>query len=175
MESLPGKDVNWTADINVELPINYFDGGPGGLGKSVKAQTTIDFFTKIVKQRGDNEALHFEVNEVWQSLTWNQYYSLVMQFAKACEAFGITQRKAVNIFSCNSWQWVVSYLGAVFHNNIATGVYATTNAEGCIYQANHSEAEVIIVDTVEKLRLIVSILHKCPQVKVVAAWGLEDN
>ena len=98
-----------------------------------------------------------------------------MSFAKSLEAFGITQRKAVNMFSANSWQWVVAYMGAIFHNNIASGIYATTNAEGCVYQSNHSEAEVIIVDNIEKLRLYVSILDKCPSVKVVAAFGLEGN
>lgn len=35
------------------------------------------------------------------------------------------------------------------YNTIVSGVYPTNNADACLYQAEHSEAELIVVDSIE--------------------------
>ena len=40
-----GKNKIWTADINVELPINMYG---DGLGKTIEPETIVDFFTRTV-------------------------------------------------------------------------------------------------------------------------------
>ncbi len=47
----------------------------------------------------------------------------------------------------NSPEWVISFFGSIYHNNIASGVYSTNGPDACSYQSEHSEAEVIVVDT----------------------------
>jgi len=80
--------------------------------------------------------------------TWNEYYSDVIAFAKSMMALGVTERKSVNIMGHNAPEWVIAFLGGIFANCVSSGVYATNLPEACLYQAEHSEAEVIIVDSI---------------------------
>ena len=71
----------------------------------------------------------------------------------------------------NSPEWAIAYVGSIFHNNIVTGVYITNGPAACQYQAEHSEAEVIVVDTLEQLKIYMGILSSLPRTKAVVAWG----
>jgi long-chain-fatty-acid--CoA ligase ACSBG len=86
---------------------------------------------------------------------------------------GADERKAVNIMGINSPEWAIAFYGAIFNNNVITGVYITNGATACQYQAQNSEAQVIIVDNLEQLKLYMSIIDKLPEVKAIVAWGLD--
>ena len=62
---------------------------------------------------------------------------------------GVNERKSVNIMGHNAPEWPISFIGGILYNCIASGVYPTNNADACLYQADHSEAEVIVVDSIE--------------------------
>ena len=47
----------------------------------------------------------------------------------------------------NSPEWVIAAFGSLFNNCVFSGVYITNGSDACHYQADHSEAEVIVVDT----------------------------
>jgi long-subunit acyl-CoA synthetase (AMP-forming) len=47
----------------------------------------------------------------------------------------------------NSPEWVIAFIGGVMYNCVGTGIYSTNAAEACLYQADHSEAEIICVET----------------------------
>ena len=54
-------------------------------------------------------------------------------FARSLHVLGIKERSGVNIMGANSPEWIISYLGAVSHNHVVSGVYGTTGSEGCAY------------------------------------------
>ena len=81
--------------------------------------------------------------------TWKQYYDEIVSFSKSLHQLGIEERKAVNIMGFNSPEWAISFYGSIFHNNVVSGVYITNGAAACQYQAEHSEAQVVVVDTLE--------------------------
>lgn len=60
-------------------------------------------------------------------------------------------------------------MGAVLNNLVGTGIYITNAPEACYYQADHSEAEIICVETNDQLKRF--DLSKLPRVKAVAVWG----
>ena len=78
--------------------------------------------------------------------TWTQLAHDVSTFSKACMKVGAEQRAGVNILGFNSPEWYIAYLGAICANYIAAGVYTTNGTEACTYVAEHSEAEVIVVE-----------------------------
>jgi len=47
----------------------------------------------------------------------------------------------------NAPEWTIAFIGGVFANLVSSGVYITNGPESCLYQAEHSEAEVIVVDS----------------------------
>ena len=105
--------------------------------------------------------------------TWNEYYNDVISFAKAMYAVGVNERKGLNITGFNAPEWTIAFLGAIFCNCISSGVYATNGPDACLYQAEHSEAEIIVVDGVSQLKKYESILHKLPNVKAIVVYNVE--
>lgn len=63
--------------------------------------------------------------------TWQEYYEDTVSFAKSLHALGVTERAAVNIMGFNAPEWLIAWHGAMFHNNVASGVYSTNGAEAC--------------------------------------------
>ena len=81
--------------------------------------------------------------------TWKQFYDDSASFAKSLSRLGVDPRKAINICGFNSAEWAISFFGGIMHNNVVSGVYTTNGADACLYQAQHSDAQVIVVDTLD--------------------------
>lgn len=50
-------------------------------------------------------------------------------------------------FNCP--EWAIAFFGSIMHNQCVSGVYTTNGDDACRYQAEHSEAQVVVVDTIE--------------------------
>ena len=146
--STDGKNLWWTTDIDVELPIKVRQFGPG----SEPPMTIPDLFKRTTAKQGDKPAFYIERQGKVLSQTWNQFYKESESFAKAMSVVGVQERKSVLIMGHNSPEWVVSFMGGAMYNCIVSGVYPTNNAEACLYQAEHSEAELVVVDSIEQLK-----------------------
>ena len=105
--------------------------------------------------------------------TWREYYNDIVSFAKSLVSLGIDERKAVNIMGFNAPEWAIAFYGSVFHNNVVSGVYITNGPAACQYQAHHSEAQVVVLDTEQQLRTYVGLLDQLPEVRCVVAWGVD--
>ena len=73
----------------------------------------------------------------------------------------------------NSPEWAIAYYGSLMHNNVVSGVYTTNGADACQYQAQHSEAQVIVLETLNHLKTYMSIIDKIPEVKALVCWGID--
>lgn len=165
-----GKNLFWTTDINVELPIKM---PTSGLGSTIKPETIPAVFKRTVENRGTNAAMKVMRNKKELTWSWNQWYKESMQFAKAMEHLGVEERKAVNIMGFNSPEWAIALMGGIMHNNVITGIYTTNGPEACFYQAENSECQVVVVDTIDQLKLYLSIVDRLPEIKAIVVWGSE--
>ena len=83
---------------------------------------------------------------VW---SWNEYFRDAFAFARGLHHIGVDERKAVNIMGFNSPEWAIAFFGSIFHNNVVSGVYITNGPQACMYQAENSEAQVLVCDTLD--------------------------
>jgi len=97
-----------------------------------------------------------------------------MSFAKSLHKIGVDSRKSVNIMGFNCPEWAIAYYGSMMHNNVVSGVYTTNGADACQYQAEHSEAQVIVVETINHLKIYMSIIDQIPEVKALVCWGVDQ-
>jgi long-chain-fatty-acid--CoA ligase ACSBG len=86
-------------------------------------------------------------------------------FGKACIAVGASPRKSVNIIGFNSPQWGIAFKGAICANYISAGVYTTNAPDACLYVAEHSEADVIVLENKAQLKKYESVKDKLGFVK----------
>ena len=88
-----------------------------------------------------------------------------MNFAKALQEIGVSERSSVNIIGANSPEWVISFMGTIFANCLHCRVYTTNNEEACKYVAEHSEWEIVVCDSEQQLQKYLNVLRLLPRIK----------
>jgi long-chain acyl-CoA synthetase len=114
----------------------------------------------------------------WAPTNWSTYAGHVRQAAKALLAFGIKGGDVICILGNNRPEWCEMDLGAMCINAIPAGIYQTCSPEEIVYILNHSEAQIILVDTEAQWAKINSIRAEVPHLKrIVLMNGLsvEDD
>ena len=107
-----------------------------------------------------------------QTWTWDQYYADSMAFAKACAHLKVVEKSSVAVMGFNSPEWAISFSGGIMYNCVNTGIYLTNAPEACLYQVEHSEAEVVVVENLEMLnRFIKSGKDEIKRVKAFVVYG----
>ena len=71
----------------------------------------------------------------------------------------------------NSPEWAITFMGSIMNNNVNTGIYITNQADAILYQAQHSEAEVVVVESADHLKRFTCNLDKYDRVKAFVIWG----
>jgi len=170
LNSKDGKNVYWTTEINTELPIRM---PATGMVSQLKPSTISQHFVNQAKLSQTKPVLKVMRNNKEHVWNWIQLNKDCRNFAKALGRIGVDERKSVNIMGFNAPEWAISFYGTILHNNVVSGVYITNGDDACQYQAEHSEAQAIVVDTKEQLDIYMSILDKLPEVKAIVCWGVD--
>ena len=114
-------------------------------------KTVMEVIKTTVDNHGDKVALKFKKNDEWQELSWKEYYDNVLITARAFMALGLEKGKAISIIGSNCPQWFISDLAGIFAGAVPGGIYTTNSPEQCQYIAEHSEANIAIVENDEQL------------------------
>ena len=85
-------------------------------------------------------------------------------------AVGASERAGVNIIGFNSPEWNIAFYGAIGSNLIAAGVYTTNASDACLYVAEHSEAEIIVLEDKNQLKKYEQVIDKLKNVKAFVLW-----
>jgi len=129
--------------------------------------TVMDAFHKTVAICGNQSALKHKNDGRWQTLTWNDYYNQVYTTAKAFMALGLQAGKAVSILANNCPRWFISDLAAIFAGAIPGGIYTTSTSEQCHYIAEHSGANIVVVEDAAQLAKFDSLWPLLPDLKAI--------
>jgi long-chain-fatty-acid--CoA ligase ACSBG len=170
VNSTDGKNVFWTDNQDTELPIKM---PTSGIASAVQPYTIPEQLHATAAMRQNLPALKVMRNNKEQTWSWNQFVRDTRAFSKGLIKVGIDERKAINIMGFNAPEWAIAFFGSIFHNNVVSGVYITNTSQACLYQAQHSEAQILAVDTEEQLTLYMNIIDQLPEVKAIICWGIE--
>lgn len=136
--------------------------------------TVMDVMSDTVAKFGSNIALKHKRGGTWESMTWREYYHAVTITARAFMALGLEKGKAVNILGNNCPQWFISDLAAIFAGAVPGGIYATSSSEQCRFIAQHSEANIVVVEDAGQLAKIKSVWSDLPDLKAVVLMNGSD-
>jgi long-subunit acyl-CoA synthetase (AMP-forming) len=128
-----------------------------------------------VEKYGDRVALKYKENGEWQDTTWKDYYSQVQTTARAFMGLGLEKGKAISILGSNCPQWFVSDLAAIFAGAVPGGIYTTNSPEQCKYIAEHSEANIAVVEDAEQLAKLKKIKDQLPDLKAIVLMNGSDS
>lgn len=131
------------------------------------------FRTQVEKYR-DLPVFFTRVGNGWHSQTWAEFEEKVHDLACAFLAKGLTKGASVAILAGNLPEWTIVDIAAIAAGGVGVGIYPTSSAEQCEYIINHSDAEIVVVDTHAQLQKVLS--SNCPAVKeIIVVEGLKDT
>lgn len=163
-----GKNVHWTVDPSVELPIKISTDPKSVMSRPPK--TVMDVFNATVAACPDEPALRVRRNNKWQTLTWTGYRDSARAFAKACINAGHQRHEAVCIIGFNSPEWIVANIGAILAGGLASGIYTTNSAEATWYVAHHSDSSIAVAEDEGQVEKFLSTRDRLPRLKRVVQY-----
>lgn len=111
----------------------------------------------------------------WQSRSWAQYRSDVRLVAKGFIALGLEPGRAVTLIGFNCPQWLIADLAAIHAGGIPVGIYTTNSAEQCQYIAEHSDANIAVVEDREQLAKFLAIRDQLPLLRAIVLMHGDDH
>ncbi|KYQ58784.1 Long-chain-fatty-acid--CoA ligase ACSBG2 [Trachymyrmex zeteki] len=128
--------------------------------------------TRTAKLYPDHIALvsRLDINGKRTTYTFQEYESAVRIVAKAFLKLGLERYHSVCIIGFNSPEWFIAELATIYAGGIATGIYTTNSPEACQYCAEHSRADIIVVEDEKQLRKILQIKHNLPHLKAIVQY-----
>lgn len=119
------------------------------------------------------DVFYFRRDDDWQGISWNRFDQEAHDFATALLSLGLKKGGSVAILMGNVPEWPISDIGTIAAGGVGVGLYPTSSAEQCQYIINHSDAEIVLVDTRAQLEKILSIRRALPAVKTIVV--LDDT
>ncbi|XP_015517934.1 very long-chain-fatty-acid--CoA ligase bubblegum isoform X1 [Neodiprion lecontei] len=132
---------------------------PGLLAKT--ARENPDFPALVSREGVDGRRVTY---------TFKEYHNQVRIVARAFLKLGLERHHSVCILGFNSPEWFISDLAAIHAGGFASGIYTTNSAEACLYCAERSRANIIVVEDSKQLEKILAIKSKLPLLKAIVQY-----
>lgn len=124
------------------------------------------FRAQTAKYRG-RPVFYTRWSEGWSSQNWEDFEDKVHDFACALTAIGLSPGASVAILAGNVPEWTIADIGTIAAGGVGVGIYPTSSVEQCEYILRHSDAEFLVVDTLEQLGKIWKISSPLPKLRAI--------
>ena len=119
----------------------------------------------------DRTALAVKRDGVWVKWTYSEYIEDILTVAKAFIHLGLKKSHAVGILGFNNPEWHISNIAAVVAGGLATGIYTTNSPDAVRYVAEHSRANILVVENQEQLDKISTFREKLDHLETVIQFS----
>ncbi len=111
----------------------------------------------------------------WVDTSWAEHANIVSRVGRSLIALGVKHGDRVSILALSRQKWVQCDFATVNIGGVTVGIYPANLAVDCAYIINHSDSEVLFVDTDEQLQKILSIRPELPMLrKIIIFDGPSD-
>ena len=118
----------------------------------------------------DRTAISYKKSGVFLSLTYEEFYTRVLQLARGLCKAGMQPGDKVAIFSENRLGWAISDFGIQSGRGITVPIYATNTGEQAAYILNHCEAKIVFVSTKAQYEKLLEVKDQIPHVELVISY-----
>lgn len=119
------------------------------------------------RRRPDATAYLTHDGEGWQATSWKEYAGAARQAARALIALGVEKDDAVCILGFNRPEWTILANGAMMAGARPAGIYWTSAPPESAYILQHSEAPVLLVETLEQVEELEAVRRDCPDLRQI--------
>ncbi|XP_043946698.1 long-chain-fatty-acid--CoA ligase ACSBG2-like [Protopterus annectens] len=135
--------------------------------------TVHELFLQAVEKYGDFVAVASKKGEQWNKLTYKQYYAECRRAAKGFLKLGLERYHGVGILGFNSQEWFIADVAAILAGGFAVGIYTTNSPEACLYCAENSDCNILVVENQKQLKKILEVQDNIPNLKAIIVYSDE--
>jgi long-chain acyl-CoA synthetase len=137
---------------------------------------SIDRLRQRALNHPNDNAYHSLVNKRYQALSWAIYHERVRQFAKSLIACELSPHCKVAILGFNRLEWVLSAIGTQYAGGISVGVYPSSSDNEVAYVVDHSDAEILVVENLERYeRQVKNHIKQLAKIKLIILMSSEKT
>lgn len=118
----------------------------------------------------DRTAISYKKHGVYLSLTYEEFYTRVLQLARGLCKAGMQPGDKVAIFSENRLGWAISDFGIQCGGGISVPIYATNTGAQAAYILNHCGAKIVFVSTKAQYEKLLEVKDDLPEVELVISY-----
>ena len=111
----------------------------------MSVENTPQRLLRNAKEHANEPALSSPVNGDWETDTWAQFASYVIDISKALMALGFEKNDKLSIYSYNRKEWYGCYVAAQMTGGAGVGVYQTCSPEEVEWVVGNSDSKVVFV------------------------------
>ena len=178
-----GRDAKHGAEIttNLSIPTENKMSPENKVISFAGEDTPARLFRQRCNTWARQPALRHKRRGLWQSTSWEEYYSHVRSVGLAMKALGIGRGQVVCVLAENRPEWLFIDMAAQCMGMVGNGVYPTSSGEQLQHVLLDSDAQILFVENQEQLDKTLEIRAKCPQLKHIVVMehdglrNLEDS
>ena len=138
------------------------------------------FLERVAEAPGSRAFSSFDpTTRAWRDFSWKDFDAMARAFGLGLVELGVRRADVVAILGQTRHEWVVCDVGALGIGAVTVGLYPTLAPEGIgsmHYVLDHSEAKVIVVESVATLKeKIGPILGKLPRATHIVVWDWDAS
>jgi len=118
----------------------------------------------------DRPALCVKRGDEWVRWTYQQYLDDVKTVAKAFIKLGLKPFHSVGILGFNAPEWHISAVASAVAGGLAAGIYTTNSVDATRYVAEHSRANIMVVEDEEQLAKVESFQDRLPELEQIIQY-----
>jgi len=118
----------------------------------------------------DRLALVVKRGDDWVKWTYKQYLEEVRAVAKAFIKLGLKPFHSTGILGFNAPEWHISAVASVVAGGLAAGIYTTNSVDATRYVAEHSRANIMVVEDEEQLAKVESFQDRLPELQQIVQY-----
>ena len=111
----------------------------------MSVETTPQRLLRNSKEYANEPAISIPVNGGWETETWAEFTSYVLDISKSLVALGFQHSDKLSIYSYNRKEWYGCYAAAQMAGGAGVGVYHTCSPEEVEWVVGNSDSKVVFV------------------------------
>eukprot|EP00088_Acartia_fossae_P049686 TRINITY_DN5492_c0_g1_i1.p1 TRINITY_DN5492_c0_g1~~TRINITY_DN5492_c0_g1_i1.p1 ORF type:complete len:720 (-),score=161.38 TRINITY_DN5492_c0_g1_i1:926-3085(-) len=123
-----------------------------------------------LKRCPDRTALSVMRNNELQTWTFKEYEEDIRSAAKAFIKLGLKRYHGVALLGFNAPEWHISCVAGIVAGGLSAGIYTTNSVDATRYVAEHSRANIMVVEDEEQLAKIEAVYDRLPELQTVIQY-----
>jgi long-chain acyl-CoA synthetase len=137
-------------------------------------KSIIQFFEESVEKFSSNVYMWEKPNDKYEGTTYGEIKKQVYEFAAGLISLGIKKGDRLSLLSEGRNNWVVGELGILYTGAMNVPLSTKLNPEEVMFRLNHSESRMILVSSIQSLK-VKEVLAECKTVEKIIHFDTQEE